>query len=298
MKIFLSWSGDRSRAVGELLKSWIPDVIQAVDIWIATDIEKGLRWAQELDGALETCDFGLSVVTPENMEAPWLLFEAGAISKSVTKSKVYTFLIGGLTFSDLVGPLSQFQHTVPVEDDVLKLLHSINRGLGAKALEEKRLERLFKKNWPDLDRQLGSTHELKAGIHPLNPAVKRISEEKLDELLDRIRNVERRLEKERSRGSTRLLKSGSYELSTSSTDPVSSWLDLPDRLRDAISIAEKLDDVDRDTAVIVANMVKRMGRIPEDEELDALIRLVHESRTLVTAFREGRLQNLDLLLGS
>src|ERR1039457_7341444 len=84
MKIFLSWSGDRSLAVATALRDWLPSVIQAVRPWISsTDIDKGSRWASEIASQLQECSIGIICVTPENRESSWLLFESGALSKSI-----------------------------------------------------------------------------------------------------------------------------------------------------------------------------------------------------------------------
>ena len=56
-------------------------VIQSAKPWMSeTDIEKGTRGLSELAKALEAIKVGISCLTPENLSAPWLLFEAGARS--------------------------------------------------------------------------------------------------------------------------------------------------------------------------------------------------------------------------
>jgi hypothetical protein len=109
MKIFISWSGDKSKEIAEFLKNWIEQIIQAAEPWISVDIEKGKRWNSEISDKLENSKVGIFCITKENLNSPWILFEAGAISKS-SDSYVCTFLID-INPTDLTGPLSLFQAT-------------------------------------------------------------------------------------------------------------------------------------------------------------------------------------------
>jgi len=40
MLLFLSWSGTRSRKVAETFESWLVQVLQVLDPWISSDIDK------------------------------------------------------------------------------------------------------------------------------------------------------------------------------------------------------------------------------------------------------------------
>jgi len=154
MKVFLSWSGERSRAIAEALREWIPNVIQAVQPWMsAEDIDKGLRWSSEVAIELEQTRFGIICLTPESLEAPWILFEAGALSKLLDKSFVCPFLFG-LEPTDVKGPLIQFQATTAEKADVKKLILTINRALGDSALSVEKLENALEHWWPELKQAL------------------------------------------------------------------------------------------------------------------------------------------------
>src|SRR5215216_5919033 len=127
MKVFLSWSGDRSKAVADALYNWLPTIIQSVETWMSEhNIDKGTRGIPEISRNLEQTHFGIICLTPENLNAPWLLFEAGALSKSQDDARVWTLLYE-LEYTDVEGPLSQFQHTRAKKNDVRKLLDAINR---------------------------------------------------------------------------------------------------------------------------------------------------------------------------
>src|SRR5271168_4310742 len=117
MRVFLSWSGQTSKAIAEILRDWLPNVIQAIEPWLSSeDIRKGVRWNVELTTQLKTTDAGVICVTPDNQHAPWLNFEAGALAKAVDRSLVCPYL-AGLEPTDLSGPLVDFQATVANEED-------------------------------------------------------------------------------------------------------------------------------------------------------------------------------------
>ena len=153
-KVFLTWSGDRSKAMAAALRDWLPKVIQAVDPWMSeSDIDKGAGWNSEISKHLELAKIGIVCLTQENLAAPWINFEAGALSK-VTGSKVCTYLFG-LSPIDVKPPLAQFQPTKSDEkDDTKKLVHAINGSLGELALKDSQVDTYFEKWWDDLDRLL------------------------------------------------------------------------------------------------------------------------------------------------
>lgn len=68
MKVFISWSGPRSKAVAEALRDWLPDVMQALKPWVSSeDIRKGKQWNLELTRELEGTHVGVICLTPENL---------------------------------------------------------------------------------------------------------------------------------------------------------------------------------------------------------------------------------------
>lgn len=153
MKVFISWSGQRSKAVAHALKEWLPDVLQEVTAWMSEhDIDAGTRWAHKLSDILSESHLGIVCLTPENQKAPWLIYESGALSKSVQQSRLIPYLIG-MSPSDLESPLSQFQSVKADAAGTYKLLESINAS-STSPLSPDRVRRLFDKLWPDLENRI------------------------------------------------------------------------------------------------------------------------------------------------
>ena len=92
MNIFISWSGERSKTAALGLKSLLEDVfVQAVTVFISDHINPGENWGQRLGAELEKSQFGILCLTEDNFQAPWLLFEAGALAKKFAASRVVPF---------------------------------------------------------------------------------------------------------------------------------------------------------------------------------------------------------------
>ena len=159
MEVFISWSGPRSEKVAEALRDWLPSVIQSVEPFMsASDIEKGSRWSKDISMHLEKAQFGLICLTPDNLEAPWLLFEAGALSKSVENSRVVPYLYQ-VSPTELQVPLAQFQAAVADKSSTLDIIKSINEASEGNKLEPTRLERAFETWWPELGKALAAIPE-------------------------------------------------------------------------------------------------------------------------------------------
>lgn len=164
MRLFISWSGPRSKAFAEYLQRWLKKTIQAVEPWLSSEIPKGARWSVEIAARLEQSEFGIVCLTRDNLHAPWILFEAGALSKK-QKTRVCTILLG--VDPDMIeGPLEALQHTRTSKVEMLALARTVNectRSLGENALSEEVLGEAFESHWPELRRAIEVT-EADAGL--------------------------------------------------------------------------------------------------------------------------------------
>lgn len=153
MKVFISWSGERSREVASVLRDWLSCVLQAIKPWVSTrDIDRGALWFNEINGQLQEATVGIICLTQQNKNQPWILFEAGALAKGLSTSRVLTLLID-LEAGDVKDPLAQFNHTLPSKDGLHSLVHTLNAALGPGGLDAKVLEQVFETYWPQFEQQ-------------------------------------------------------------------------------------------------------------------------------------------------
>lgn len=188
LRVFLSWSMQRSEAVAQAFRDWLPSVLQNVrPYYTPDDIGKGSRWASEIRGELEGSDFGIIFLMPENLTSPWILFEAGALSK-LEKSKVAPLLLG-VEPTDVSGPLAQLQLTKFNKEECFKLIKALNRALDSRALEPTVLNNVFDKWWPDLEDKVKAAMQIAL---PSPETAKRPERELLEEVLERVRALQMR----------------------------------------------------------------------------------------------------------
>jgi len=183
MKIFISWSGDLSRDLAEELRDWLPAVLQSVKpFFTPNDIEKGARWGKDIAKELEESAVGIFCLTKENLNKPWIMFEAGALSKRIDSSKVCPVLFG-VDSAELEGPLVQFQASPFSEMEMKKLIKTINSCLGDSKLEDGVLNSVFEMWWPKLNEKINKVLERYKG-NSNNKQSARSDREILEEVLE------------------------------------------------------------------------------------------------------------------
>lgn len=134
--IFISWSGDRARAAAAALERFLTGLNQRTWApWTSSKIAAARPWPPALFEALNKAHFGILCVTAENLGSSWLLFEAGALAKSVRANSdqqpaddllVCPLLIGPeIAIDDLPPPLVQFNAVLANRDGIVDLLRSL-----------------------------------------------------------------------------------------------------------------------------------------------------------------------------
>ncbi len=154
MKVFISWSGDTSLKVAQQLREWLPCVINSIEPYVSSeDVDKGARWSSDIANELANSNFGILCVTKDNLTEPWLCFEAGALSKAMDKSYVIPFLFN-IKPSELQGPILQFQATTFKEDEIKKMVQTLNKVCGQNGISDNLLDNSFNRLYPTLEEKL------------------------------------------------------------------------------------------------------------------------------------------------
>jgi hypothetical protein len=192
MKVFLSWSGELSHDVARVFAQMLPVLFEDVDPFEASDdIEKGKRWGPTLATVLSECSYGIICLTRSNLNMPWIMFEAGALSKLDT-SHVAPFLLG-LKPSEVKSPLADFQITSYNEEDVKRLIRSINASLD-RPRADANLERSWRLWWPDFKAQIDSLEaKVDQAIEEPQRDVGVTNQDTLEEILELVREQRRLL---------------------------------------------------------------------------------------------------------
>lgn len=191
MKVFVSWSGSRSRAVAEAVCRWLPDVVQEVRPWFSPDdIPKGEQWSERITTTLREYSQAVVCVTPENSGSPWLNFEAGAIFAANDGPRVRTLLFE-LSSSDITSPLQIFQHTnLRDAEDMWRFVVSIIEHPDV-TLDEERARRAFDNYWQALQNALNAIKPIDAGREAPQP--QRTADDMTAEILEIVRGLRQNL---------------------------------------------------------------------------------------------------------
>jgi hypothetical protein len=156
VKVFISWSGETSKEFGQAFRTWLPRVLQSAKPYFTpADTEKGARWANEISKELEQSDICIIILTRENLNSRWIMFEAGAISRTVEQARICP-IVFDVDKTDVEPPLSTFQATSFTKAEIRQLLATINRAAKDASLSEKDVDAVFEKWWPDLAQEVSA----------------------------------------------------------------------------------------------------------------------------------------------
>lgn len=275
MKVFISWSGEFSRKVAERLSIWIPTIIQSVDVFYSPDdIAKGENWGNRLSDELEQSNFGIVCLTPENVTAPWIHFEAGALSKAAN-SRVSAIMLG-ITPSDIKGPLARLQNTTFNRDEFFRLLQSINNS-SDKPLKQEILASAFNNSWGCLISDINPIIEDYTSRTPAPKSEKDKHEDRDSDAIQEILRIVRNLDNSRNPSASISASADSLSLNNWTKHLESVILLGPkDHLISAAPIANKYSPFPPIIGITTDGLPKCTVKIPT-EQLSAFKDELHNS---------------------
>lgn len=176
-------------------RDWLPQVIQAAEPWLSESMDRGAQWFATIGAQLKTAAYGILCVTPENAGEPWVLFEAGALAIHTSERLACLYLLD-MTPAGLPQPLGQLQAATADREGTWQVIETINSLLDDSVrLPDGRLRRAFDKWWQDLEVwwqdlevRIKAAREI---AHELPAAPARSTDEKLDEVLEIVRALQR-----------------------------------------------------------------------------------------------------------
>lgn len=177
MKIFMSWSGDQSKKIAELVKNFLDKVVQLSHPFISSrNIELGSLWHNQVIREANETNYGLLFITPESRDSPWLHFEAGMLLKDLEKDRIVPILFG-IKISEIIRPLSDFHSIEFDESSFFDLVSEINK-MTSRPLEKENLKQVFDSFYNKLSLDIEE-------VISSSDSVKKIPiESKVDELID------------------------------------------------------------------------------------------------------------------
>ncbi len=159
--LFISQSGTESASLGNYFADWIRLVLgDNAKKWISTDpkdLPQGPYDHLRIVEAARKAHMCISIITPENCQRPWMLFEPGIFYG--LQKPVYALLCGGLTHSHLktIGYPIEGYGAYPTKSSILNLLLSINNN-GIKQ-DEKLLKTHFEAHYMEFEQKYNEIFE-------------------------------------------------------------------------------------------------------------------------------------------
>ncbi|PZO47703.1 MAG: hypothetical protein DCF16_17395 [Alphaproteobacteria bacterium] len=175
--IFISWSGEKSKKVANRLADFLEDVLGVKAYTSDKEMKPAQNWRDELERRLSEAKFCIMCLSIENIDAPWMMWESGAIwqarkhaeaDSSDRNERVCPFLIdfppGELP--SLAGPLGGVNVVRYGEDEVRKLVFQLHHILNPAAAADG-VTRRFQVGWPGCKQDIdGILKEYAASLQP------------------------------------------------------------------------------------------------------------------------------------
>ena len=138
-KVFISWSGENGKKISIILKRILEKEIFSdhLECFVSDmDIASGEDWWNKIKKELRAAKLGILCITKENIESPWIHYEAGALVGNNVRTIPLLF---NCNFDALQKTPLNGRQCVMFHDKgkFLKMIHEINRDFRIVDLDEK-----------------------------------------------------------------------------------------------------------------------------------------------------------------
>ena len=125
--IFLSWSKSLSLNLAKRTADLLVDVFETDSIfWISTEgIDQGADISRSIEDGLQKCNGAILFLTIDNINNPWINYEAGAIACKSGNSRIWPFAFNLRMSEFSYSPIASKQAMGLNKEDVVRLLQSI-----------------------------------------------------------------------------------------------------------------------------------------------------------------------------
>lgn len=156
MKVFLNWSGEESRRIASLLRDWLPEVINALEPWLAADsFGRENRWLEVNAGPFSEAGMIVACVTTANAGEDWKSLDPSKFELSIAESAplLVLLLVAGVDAASLRN-VPDGASVIRLDRSGLKLLAEKLNSLADQPTDYDVLGRRFEGLWPRLEQCL------------------------------------------------------------------------------------------------------------------------------------------------
>ncbi len=158
MRIFVMWSGVRSRTVAEALEALLNRTAKGAKVFVSSlDNRPGSPWRDQLKKSLDEANVGIACLTPENLTNPWIHFECGMIAK-LPKHDIFP-LLTGVEADSMTDPFADYHATTSAnKKEMLQMVETLNAKRPRKNRQSRpELRKEFETHWPDFAAAVGGS---------------------------------------------------------------------------------------------------------------------------------------------
>ena len=159
IKVYIAWSGETSKEVASILKSWLPLMNSHIEVFVSgTDVPLGADWRDNLLQTRAACDCAIFCCTQDNISSPWLCFEAGQMSAA--EKHLYFMMFDTLPVQiKTPTPLRMFPFFTFEKEGLRSVAYDLNRLCGKWQIPPETFDPMFDGLYPTVKKMLAQVRD-------------------------------------------------------------------------------------------------------------------------------------------